>query len=177
MFEQYGLRKTTVDELARGARISKGAFYLFYGSKEELYFDILELVEKEFREKLFVGVFMSGETRMRSFKNFLRRFFDLMTTEPLYMRLTPADYDFLLRKLPRDILEAHINRDRDSAARYFGDWMEKGFIRQIDMGTLNGLLVSLVHVIMHREDFGGNNFDAVKEMWVDMISLYLVREE
>ena len=40
-FATYGLRKTTVENLARAAGISKGTCYLFYQSKEELFFDIL----------------------------------------------------------------------------------------------------------------------------------------
>ena len=37
-----GMRKTTVDELAEEAGISKGAFYKFYQSKEHLFLDMLE---------------------------------------------------------------------------------------------------------------------------------------
>ena len=37
-----GMRKTTVDELAVDAGISKGAFYKFYPSKESLFLDVLE---------------------------------------------------------------------------------------------------------------------------------------
>lgn len=34
---KYGIKKTSVDELVRMAGISKGAFYLFYPSKELLF--------------------------------------------------------------------------------------------------------------------------------------------
>ena len=37
-----GMKKTTVDELAVEAGISKGAFYKFYESKEHLFLDMLE---------------------------------------------------------------------------------------------------------------------------------------
>lgn len=36
-----GIKKTTVDELVRRVRIPKGTFYLFYPSKELLFFDVL----------------------------------------------------------------------------------------------------------------------------------------
>ena len=36
-FTRYGLKKTTIEELAGAARIAKGSFYLFFDSKEELY--------------------------------------------------------------------------------------------------------------------------------------------
>ncbi|MBC7169573.1 TetR/AcrR family transcriptional regulator [Candidatus Bipolaricaulota bacterium] len=41
LFARYGLRKTTVEELARAAGIAKGTFYLFFASKEDLYVELL----------------------------------------------------------------------------------------------------------------------------------------
>ena len=37
----YGVKKTTVDEIVRRVNIPKGTFYLFYKSKESLFFDII----------------------------------------------------------------------------------------------------------------------------------------
>jgi len=41
LFARHGLRKTTVEELARAAGIAKGTFYLFFRSKEALYGQVL----------------------------------------------------------------------------------------------------------------------------------------
>ncbi|RLE27205.1 TetR/AcrR family transcriptional regulator, partial [Candidatus Acetothermia bacterium] len=41
LFARYGLRKTTVEELARASGIAKGTFYLFFPSKEALYAEVL----------------------------------------------------------------------------------------------------------------------------------------
>ena len=49
--QQQGVRKTSVDELVKYANISKGAFYLFYTSKELLFDTIIDdhkKLEKEF---------------------------------------------------------------------------------------------------------------------------------
>jgi len=37
----YGLRKTTVDELVKRVKIPKGTFYLFFESKEILFYEVL----------------------------------------------------------------------------------------------------------------------------------------
>ena len=39
---KYGVRRTTIDYLVKGANIPKGTFYLFNDSKEELLFEVLE---------------------------------------------------------------------------------------------------------------------------------------
>ena len=44
---RYGYKKTSVDELCRQAGISKGAFYLFFESKEALFGEVLCLVQEQ----------------------------------------------------------------------------------------------------------------------------------
>lgn len=47
---KQGYRKTNVDELCKRAGISKGGFYLFFNSKEELFGEVLCLVQWEIYE-------------------------------------------------------------------------------------------------------------------------------
>ena len=49
-----GMRHATVDELAREAGISKGAFYRFYQSKEHLFLSMLERTHEEMYGEPFV---------------------------------------------------------------------------------------------------------------------------
>lgn len=50
---QYGYKKTSVDELCRQAGISKGAFYLFFESKEALFCEVLCSVQEEICDAAF----------------------------------------------------------------------------------------------------------------------------
>ncbi len=47
LLRNYGVRKTSVDEIVRMAGIAKGTFYLFYKSKEDLYLDIIVTFKDE----------------------------------------------------------------------------------------------------------------------------------
>ena len=44
---QYGYKKTSVDELCKQVGISKGAFYLFFESKEALFCEVLCSVQEQ----------------------------------------------------------------------------------------------------------------------------------
>ena len=44
---QYGYKKTSVDELCKQGGISKGAFYLFFESKEALFCEVLCSVQEQ----------------------------------------------------------------------------------------------------------------------------------
>src|SRR5262245_2682512 len=52
LFAAHGLRKTNVEELTRAVGISKGAFYLFFESKEHLFFELLQQYEASFQATL-----------------------------------------------------------------------------------------------------------------------------
>ena len=54
-FSAHGLKKTNIEELAEVARISKGAFYHFYESKEALFMDVIEEVEQRSRREIFAA--------------------------------------------------------------------------------------------------------------------------
>ena len=44
---QYGYKKTSVDDLCKQAGISKGAFYLFFESKEALFCEVICSVQEQ----------------------------------------------------------------------------------------------------------------------------------
>ena len=46
-WQRYGYKKTSVDELCKNAGISKGAFYIFFKTKEELFYNTLKVVEEK----------------------------------------------------------------------------------------------------------------------------------
>ena len=51
-FIKYGLKKTSVDELAKAVGIAKGSFYKFFDSKEALFLTIHEESESKLRTDL-----------------------------------------------------------------------------------------------------------------------------
>ncbi len=50
---QYGYKKTSVDELCKQVGISKGAFYLFFESKEALFCEVLCSVQEQICDAAF----------------------------------------------------------------------------------------------------------------------------
>ncbi len=51
-FEKHGIKKTTLDEIARDLRISKASIYHYFNSKEELYHSTLEWESMQFIDEL-----------------------------------------------------------------------------------------------------------------------------
>jgi AcrR family transcriptional regulator len=177
LFEKHGLRKTTVDEVARAAGVSKGAFYLFFESKEDLYLRVVEHVEKAFREKVYRSLAASPAPRRASFKAFLREVVEFAKTTPIVAGLDPSDLQYLMRKLPPKALEQHLRSDTDYLVQQIQAWRKNGWIRAVDIRGLRGVLSSLTYLVVHRREFEVEEFEASKDLLIEMIATYVVPEE
>jgi AcrR family transcriptional regulator len=176
IFEKFGIQKTTVDEIVKASQISKGAFYLFYDSKEALYLDVLDNAQHEFRERLFNNVFQVGVPRRESFKLFLYHMIELINTMPIYTQLNSSLFEYLSRKLPDAVLNEKLKKEPEDTNRFFTQWIEQGWINKVDLKALNGMFLEFVLFIKRRDESDEQNFEAVKELWIDMLSNYLVIE-
>ena len=59
-FTRYGLKKTTIEDLVKPARIAKASFYLFFDSKEMLYLELMMNEMPAMMQRLVDGSF--GQT-------------------------------------------------------------------------------------------------------------------
>jgi AcrR family transcriptional regulator len=176
LFEKFGLIKTTLDDIVRAAHISKGAFYLFYPSKEMLFQEVSEAVQAENRRKIYEKVLEPASSRKEGFKAVLRFGLDLLTSTLLFRQLNTAEYEYLVRKLPPEMKTQSMMSHIDEFVGSFSAWIEQGWMRKVDLLSLKGLFMSLFYLIIHREDFDEPGFNAAKELWIDMISEYLIMD-
>jgi AcrR family transcriptional regulator len=56
MFARYGLRKTSVEEMASMARVAKATIYNYFGTKDQVYLEVLRREMDEIEEKISSSV-------------------------------------------------------------------------------------------------------------------------
>ena len=56
MFARYGLQKTSMDEMARSARVAKATIYTYLGSKDRVYLEVLRREANVIVEKVSFSV-------------------------------------------------------------------------------------------------------------------------
>ena len=106
-----GVRKTTVDELAQEAGISKGAFYKFYPSKEMLFFEILEDMHTEiYTASAEVLKKNCGNAPADRAAEAVLAACEVMAASGM-MDFMERDAAFLLRKIPAAVQERHYHSD------------------------------------------------------------------
>lgn len=108
LMKTKGIRQITVDEITRGANISKGSFYSFYNAREELFWDIIKTQERDLIEEIIDISKQEGDIRTKIrhilYDVFLRKNW-------LIYFLPESDFQYITRKLPPELLEA----DREQA--------------------------------------------------------------
>ena len=105
--QQQGVRKTSVDELVKYANISKGAFYLFYTSKELQHGYSNNKLEKEFLNAI------NKHTDNITVDTLTDIISDLLiNNKPYFVSVfVNSDVEYLSRKLPQEVLSKHVDDD------------------------------------------------------------------
>jgi AcrR family transcriptional regulator len=168
-FETYGVRRTNVEDLTRAAGISKGAFYLFYESKEALFLEILMQFEQAFRQQIFANIRKPDRPHRENFKDLLREGFKMWRAHPLLKRFDQEEFQYLVRKLPEGTLQQHFQEDEAAIAWLVEQWREMGVEVKIETALLANLMKALFFVSLHEDDFG-SGYQPALETLIDLVA-------
>lgn len=174
LFERLGLQKTTVDDIVGAVGISKGAFYRFYPSKEELFFDLLERAEASVREGLGAFVWDDSAPAGANLQRFFGLIADLLVRMPFLRGISGAERQQLELRLPPDRVARHQEGDEEAVIRLFQGWAEGGKIRSVDWKALTLVLQDFA-LVLTRQPSGTRSGEV--ELWVDMLSRLLAPDE
>lgn len=176
LFSAYGLKKTNVEEIAVAAGISKGAFYRFFDSKEALFLEVIEQVEKRVRQQLLTAIDLPGPSpRARLFAIMLKAF-QLFTEIPMLQFFTGGDYDLLFRRIPVEKLQEHLVNDTTFFDELIARLKSAGIPVQAPASQVTALLYPLVLSILHKDELGRFNFPNGIEMHLELIAAFWLGE-
>lgn len=175
-FSAYGLKKTNIEELARAARISKGAFYLFYESKEALFMDVAEWAEQRFRQEVLAAVELPGPTPRARLLAAFKKAFELLKTIPILQVFTSSDYDLLFRRIPAEKLEEHLANDRMFFEELFARCRNAGIPIRARPEEISGLLYPLVLATLREDDLGQTDLLGSTDLLLELIAAFCLGE-
>lgn len=153
----YGIRRTTVDELCRRVNIPKGTFYLFYASKELLFFDVFCELHDAFQHRLLADIASidSGVDADR-LTDIIFSLYRSLDDSYLLKLATNGELELLFRKLPPELSKLHAEQDDfrvdELVSRVPG--MKKENVR-IYSAALRGIFITL----LHKREVGDDVYD------------------
>jgi AcrR family transcriptional regulator len=176
LFATQGIRKPNVEELTKAANISKGAFYLFFNSKEELFFELLGQFEDEYHANLIEAAGRPSTSPRQQVKDVLTQAFALWRTNPLFTHFNQEDFAYLARKLPETLVQANVDKDVIFISRLLEQWREQGMVIDCEPRLFLGLMRALFFMSLHEPDLGSGIYPDVIAFFVDAIAQQIVRE-
>ena len=176
LFEKQGLRKTSVDELTEAVGISKGAFYLFYESKEELFLDILEQLEQEIQAKILEFSIKPKSNTKKNVSDLLKAFLLTRDTYPLLKNFGKSEFEYLMRKVPPEWAMKHANKDEEFIDQFMKKIKQEGIAVKASPRVVSNLIKTLFFVGLYLEELGQEAYQETLDVMINMVAGYIVGE-
>lgn len=172
-FIKYGLKKTSVDELAKAVGIAKGSFYKFFDSKEALFFAIHEESERKLRADLMQKLEGTKGTADK-LRLFFKSAFLILGDDPL-MRGIFANKGFedLSGIMTSEQFKEHYHQNIGFMKELIVQWQSEGTIRQLDATVASNLIASAFYIFFQKENLGEEMYAKVADMLVECLVNYL----
>jgi len=175
-FSAYGLKKTNIEEIVKAAGISKGAFYGFYESKEELFMDVIEETEVRVRRELLAFIDLPGPSPRARLYQIFSKAISLFSSLPILKILSSGDYELLFQRVPGKKLQDHLSSDLGFFEELISRCQTAGIPIKVKAEQIVSLFYPLVISIfqdaeMPQKQLGGN-----LDVLLELIAAYCVGE-
>jgi AcrR family transcriptional regulator len=173
LFEKQGLKKTTVQEITQSVGISKGAFYKFFVSKEELYMQILEQLEDTFHTNILEAASNPGEDAHQHIAQLLRDVIFSMDSFPILKNFDRAEYDYLVRKIPAERVQQHLQSDDAFMAEFIQRIERDGTTVSASPVMIGNLTKGLFFLNLHRDDLEDIAYEEMMGVIIHLVAGYI----
>lgn len=162
---QFGIRRTTVDEIVKRVNIPKGTFYLFYKSKELLLFDVIQEQHELINQKLYqeISRFSHEPFSVEKLTDVIFEFYKMTEEMPMFQLMDSQEIELLVRKLPREVVEAHLQDDTDSIQKLFSFLPVK---KEVDIKVVSAAFHAIYYATLHKDEIGEEGYDEALRMLI-----------
>lgn len=172
--QRYGVKKTTVDQMAALADISKGSFYNFYSSKEILFFAVLEEYQIDVMDRLTEQLDMEAKIDTNRLVQLLYDFYQDFRYSFMYTIFKNHEMELLVRKLPKEVITNH---------HLIDDRMVKKIVSRINIREnvsveiVSALFRTIAMTILHIEEIGEEQFDTTLKLVIQGVVEQITKED
>lgn len=172
--KQYGVRKTTVDQIVQMTGISKGSFYNFYDKKEILFFVALEEYQKSLIKHLTEKLSKENYIGIDEFSEVIYELYQSVRQSFVMNIIQNQEFEYLMRKLPKELIINHHSLDDLLTKEIFSYVKVKDHV-DLDMvsASLRAIFMSMVHI----EEIGEKYFDDVLKCLIQGIAEQVIKED
>jgi AcrR family transcriptional regulator len=171
LFMQKGYKETNVPEITGSAGVAVGTFYNYFGSKDEIFFEVFNSENEKIKRELMSSISpddnpLEAMTRLM----FLSR--DAIASNLILREWYNKD---LFSKMEKQFQEGNANgRMNEIMVNYLSDfiqkWQTEGKIRNdLEVGMILALFNSTIYVELHKSEIGIEYFPRLTYLLIESI--------
>jgi len=170
LFSLYGFKKTNIKDITDAAGISKGSFYSFYNSKEELLMEIFEEQEK-FRNKIIEDIIAAEMDAEEAIKELFQKSLKNIEQNRLFQRIYEENLiEKMIRKLPEDRILENREKDLEDTIKFIKHLRESSNLIDCQPKILVGLFRALFFTTLYKDEIGRDIYDQVQDLLIEVIA-------
>jgi AcrR family transcriptional regulator len=167
-WQKYGYKKTNINDLCAKAGISKGAFYLFYDTKESLFIETIKTIQQTlyYRIEQVISQNQSKYGVAEALKEIYREY----SKSNFLYNTTDADFLSFFNKLTKE------EQQKISTESYVGAkiMLNKPFLKlKINEEKALSIFSTLLSIVSHKEQIKYNHFEVFDFMIDNLIDKIL----
>lgn len=171
---QYGVRKTTIDELVKLANIPKGTFYLFYQTKELLFYDVFRIFHDEIQADLVTMVKQHKPVNPEELTELIFSLYKKIDNSFMLKPIAGGEFDLLMNKLPELMVRDHIEKDdfmMDEILDLLPNIQNRN--KEIFSAALRGIFIMMIH----KHEIGEEVFDSALKITIHGVVIQIFDAE
>ena len=144
-----GVRHTTIDAIVKIAMIPKGTFYLFYATKEELLFEVLENEHEKMEKSILEQISKVNPSTINpdSATELIYSFYKMVDEHPLLATISREDVTLISQRLPEERISKHLEEDRNMSAKLMRFLpLKDGITVETVSSSLHAIYFTMLHL-------------------------------
>lgn len=170
LFSEKGFKDTNVSEITREAGVAVGTFYLYYSSKEKLFFDIFMEENLKLKQHCLDSLDYSG-TPQAIVEQMLRLNVEGVATSPILRQWYQSNvYHKLEQVFRKENAMGSMTFLYDAFLVLVERWQAEGKMRRdIDSKMIMMLFAAIVNVDTHKEEIGLEFFPELLQIMTTLV--------
>ncbi|MBK3495069.1 TetR/AcrR family transcriptional regulator [Viridibacillus sp. YIM B01967] len=154
MWTIFGYKKTNIDEICRKVGLSKGAFYLFFASKELLFWDVIKYKIEGFHKKTMD--ILEAEPNKNGWLRSIKLLFREYDQGNWLKNITSSEFQLLITRSPERAMEELKEHEtflkEDMLQTY-------GITLRVPVEDMMLSIQALFLMLLHKEQFQGKHIE------------------
>ena len=167
LIKQYGLKKTSVADIAKKAGIATGTFYNFFSSKEEFVYQLI-LFKRSIVKDCFQEMITGGKADKEAFRQFLRKIY--LTDNDVFEYLSEGEIEMLKARWPEEYWK---NQGNDSGTAQWLLHNLEGVRPECDWKVFANLSKSIALIRHGKQRLYQEEYEETLDVCIDAIIRYV----